>query len=631
MAVYIDGWLRIEGGVLKKTLVTAPETPVFYGIPEVQMYNQTADPDIALKDGVVFRIYYLNDITNFPHAGNWIDPQENEVDLGLLEANWTLFQEDLSNLDLHIESSKIGKDGNEYYRAPIAVPDSAVIFYSGSSLRKLAEGSVVGVTSYDPNMMSLILIEKLEGPKTVAISAEYKGPAIPISESWSTNDLMVYRIFEDGTQAVIKQGYTIDPADRIVHNVGSNVYQIKYEYVINSTSYNFVAGIVVQGEKKVVGIEASYIGPNVVPGKQISIANVRVIARFSDNSSTEVPTRNVAFVNGLVMPDNPTVSPRYNGNGSIEFEVYYKGHTAQMLVPVFDVSTSMLVAYYNGPSVEIGERWQQKYAKVSIYHRQPDGTISQSDKIKYGSSEWGSLSFSPMEIDHEGINDIVVTFTRTDGATLTTSMIVVGIRPETILTGIQAEYTGPAVPPGKSYALERVIVRAIYSKGGTSGDIVHVTNFTVNNNVIPKDTTANSVTFIVSYTERNGSIIGGTYTDRIEVPVLHMGDTTEDGYQAITLDKMYPEAERQNNRYRGPAESRKHMRIYSMLKKNIERLYAIYEGLENEYNDVVAGMSDGSLAKYASLNTIRHIDRIADKWIKCPDFSSGNYKESENE
>lgn len=636
MAVFIDGWLRLEGPVLSKTLSTAPNTPVFYGTPEVQMYNQTADPDIALKDGVVYRIYYLNDANSFPNADTWLEPGTDEVNLDLLEQNWSLFQLDVSNLDRTIDSNKIGKDGNEYYKIPIAISRPAVIFYSGSSLRKLADGSITGVTSYDPSMMVLVLVERIETPKIIAISAEYRGPAIPVGEAWSTNDLNVYVIYEDGNRADIRQGYTVDPANRIVNNIGSNVFKVNYTYTINNGSTtNFTAGVVVPGEKKLTGITATYVGANVVPGQQINLSNVRVIATFTDSSSAEIPTRSVTFSNGLVMPDNPLTSPRYNSNNNtVEFEVYYKGFTSDMRVPVFDISTSTLVAYYNGPSVEVGERWQQKYAKISIYHKQQDGTISQADKIKYGTSEWSSLTFSPATIEHVGVNDILVTFTRQDGSSLSTTMIIVGIEPQTILTGIQAEYTGPAVAPGKTYSLERVLVLAVYSKGGTSGDVVQVTNFTVDSNIIPKDTpeTAQSVFFTVTYTERNASVTGTrTYTATIEVPVLHLGETTEDGYQAITLNKMYPEASRQNNRYRGPAESRKHMRIYAMIRKNIQRLYSIYEGLENEYNNVIDGMSDGSLAKYASLNTIRHIERVADGWINCPNFATGVYEESENE
>ena len=565
MAVFTIGWCRVEGMPipdLEKEYGTFTNLPsgqkVFYGTPEIQINNP-----ISIVNGCVYKIVPL---TEFGY--NTI----LEVD-----ANFATLQNKIQTYDKTIDTDH----GSIYYWEPFTVNESCVIYHADSTKKTFDNAA-------------LILIDQHATPEIIAITGSYKGGGVPVGEEFDTKMLELYVIYADGNKARLLDNYTTDPADKIITVVGSNVVKINYT---TPTGKALTTTVIVEGIKNLQGITALYDGPHVGFGNEALRKYFIVVAQYSDGSSATVT--DFSFPSGNIVSET---------NGGV-LQIYYKGFYTDVVVPTYAVSTSRLMAYYNGPNVEVGHDFDIKYCKIKIYYASADGLHDRYEDI-----DPSLCTFSTTMVDHEGVNQITVQYVGQAGP-VNTVMVVIGIKPETVLTFIEAQYTGPEIVVGKSYNAERVICKAHYS----NGSIVQIRNFSLNSNVVqyigPNE-------YIVTYKEKDITV-----TTTVTVIGLPKDSTTESGYSPVSLQNNYPEATRLNNRYRGPAEARKHDNVANMIQENLLALYNIFANIEQNFNELIESVNGNNSIKVRTLNEVQHIEDTQYKWMHDERFAEGKYKQ----
>lgn len=565
MAVFTIGWCRVEGMPipdLEKEYGTFTNLPsgqkVFYGTPEIQINNP-----ISIVNGCVYKIVPL---TEFGYSTIL------EVD-----ANFATLQNQLQTYDKTVDTDH----GSIYYWEPFTVNESCVIYHADSTKKTF-------------DNVALILIDQHATPEIIAITGSYKGGGVPVGEEFDTKMLELYVIYADGNKARLLDNYTTDPADKIITVVGSNVVKINYTTL---TGKALTTTVIVEGIKNLQGITALYDGPHVGFGNEALRKYFIVVAQYSDGSSATVT--DFSFPSGNIVSET---------NGGV-LQIYYKGFYTDVVVPTYAVSTSRLIAYYNGPNVEVGHDFDIKYCKIKIYYASVDGLHDRYEDI-----DPSLCTFSTTMVDHEGVNQITVQYVGQAGP-VNTVMVVIGIKPETVLTFIEAQYTGPEIVIGKSYSAERVICKAHYS----NGSIVQIRNFSLNSNVVqyvgPNE-------YTVTYKEKDITV-----TTTITVMGLPKDSTTESGYSPVSLQNNYPEATRLNNRYRGPVEARKHDNIDKMIQENLLVLYNIFANIEQNFNELVESVNGNNSIKVRTLNEVQHIEDTQYKWMHDERFAEGKYKQ----
>lgn len=565
MAVFTIGWCRVEGMPipdLEKEYGTFTNLPsgqkVFYGTPEIQINNP-----ISIVNGCVYKIVPL---TEFGYSTIL------EVD-----ANFATLQNQLQTYDKTVDTDH----GSIYYWEPFTINESCVIYHADSTKKTF-------------DNVALILIDQHATPEIIAITGSYKGGGVPVGEEFDTKMLELYVIYADGNKARLLDNYTTDPADKIITVVGSNVVKINYT---TPTGKALTTTVIVEGIKNLQGITALYDGPHVGFGNEALRKYFIVVAQYSDGSSATVT--DFSFPSGNIVSET---------NGGV-LQIYYKGFYTDVVVPTYAVSTSRLIAYYNGPNVEVGHDFDIKYCKIKIYYASADGLHDRYEDI-----DPSLCTFSTTMVDHEGVNQITVQYVGQAGP-VNTVMVVIGIKPETVLTFIEAQYTGPEIVIGKSYSAERVICKAHYS----NGSIVQIRNFSLNSNVVqyvgPNE-------YTVTYKEKDITV-----TTTITVMGLPKDSTTESGYSPVSLQNNYPEATRLNNRYRGPVEARKHDNIDKMIQENLLALYNIFANIEQNFNELVESVNGNNSIKVRTLNEVQHIEDIQYKWMHDERFAEGKYKQ----
>lgn len=565
MAVFTIGWCRVEGMPipdLEKEYGTFTNLPsgqkVFYGTPEIQINNP-----ISIVNGCVYKIVPL---TEFGYSTIL------EVD-----ANFATLQNKIQTYDKTINTDH----GSIYYWEPFTVNESCVIYHADSTKKTFDNAA-------------LILVDQHATPEIIAITGSYKGGGVPVGEVFDTKMLELYVIYADGNKARLLDNYTTDPADKIITVVGSNVVKINYT---TPTGKALITTVIVEGIKNLQEITALYDGPYVGFGNEALRKYFIVVAQYSDGSSATVT--DFSFPSGNIVSET---------NGGV-LQIYYKGFYTNVTVPTYAVSTSRLMAYYNGPNVEVGHDFDINYCKIKIYYASADGLHDRYEDI-----DPSICIFSTTMVDHEGVNQITVQYVGQAGP-VNTVMVVIGIKPETVLTFIEAQYTGPEIVIGKSYSAERVICKAHYS----NGSIVQVRNFSLNSNIVQYIGTNE---YLVTYKEKDTTV-----TTTITVIGLPKDSTTESGYSPVSLQNNYPEATRLNNRYRGPAEARKHNNVDKMIQENILALYNIFENIEQNFNELVESVNGNNSIKVRTLNEVQHIEDTQYKWMHDERFAEGKYKQ----
>lgn len=566
MAIFTFGWCRTEGTPIPDlqkeygTFTNLPaSTKVFYGTPEIQIYNP-----YSTVNGCVYKIVPLSTF------GGYTTIQD-------IDANYSDILQGINNYDKTVDT----EHGSIYYYEPFVVEESCVIFHADSTR-----------TTFDQK--AIILIDQFATPEILTITAKYIGGPVPIGEKFDLDNMQIYAIYSDGNKALIKQGYTVEPEDQIITVLGSNVVKITY---VTPTGNIYQASVIVEGVKNLVGIQAFYDGPAVSYGQEALKKYFVTVAQYSDGSSATVTE--FSFPSGNVVSET---------NGGI-ITIFYKGFYTDVEVPTYEVSSSRLIAFYNGPNVEVGNPFDTKYAQIKIYYKSADEINSYYEDI-----DPDLCIFSTTMVDHEGVNQILVQYVGKAGP-VSTYMIVIGIKPEVQLNFIEAEYTGPEIIQGKSYSIERVIVKAHYS----NGDVVQVKNFSVNSNIV------NFVglnEYEVTYKEKDTTV-----TTTFGVIGIERDSTSDTNYTPISLQNHYPEATRVNHRYRGPAEGMKNDKVNMMIFENIAALYKVFRDIEIAFNELSDAVGNNNAIKYRTLNNIERLEDGVDKWLNDDRFTTGKYVE----
>lgn len=572
MATVAYGWCRVEGALVRDTqsaygyTLTSPiaSERVFYGRPSVQIYNRE-----SAVFGVAYKVVPISELAGYASV--------SDIDL-----NYASFQTALNNYSRTIN---IGDSTNaaQLYYEEFTIDESSVIFYDDSTRGEFRYHAVV-------------YVDKDLAPPVLRITAKYVGPPVAVDLAFDTDDLRVYAEFEDGSTERVVTGYTIDPLNRVVTKVGTNVFKIGF---IDNTGYSFPpVPVSVQGVKRLVGIYGVYDGPSLYKGQTIERRYLTIVAQYSDGSSGTVTS--YGFPNGNVLGNSSQVAISYNGQRCF------------VDIPTYTVSTSRLVAFYTGPNIEVDSKNPQEFdttqTKVQIYYESSDGIHSGWENV-----DSQLCTFTPTTVDHEGINYVTVQFIGRSGP-VSCQMMVIGISPEVTMTKLSAVYNGPAVVQGKPYSTERVTVKAYYSDGTTA---IIKNGFTCNKYIV-ENPGINE--YLCRYTHRAPSGNDVTLEATFTVLGLERDDTSESGYAPVALDNHYPEATRYNNRFRGPAESYKHQHMSDMIAENIVALYKLFASIEGQYNELVKNVEDANAIKYQSINQVNTLNDGIKEIMTNPKF-----------
>lgn len=574
MSVIWNEWCRIEGmkipdlGKEYGVFAQLPtDTTVYYGAPEIQIYNQT-----SAINGIVYKVVKITELDALYDS------------IKMIDANYSTLQQKITTYDKTIDTST-STNSAIYYYEPFVVEESSVIFYADS-------------TSSVFNKCTVILIDKYATPKIITIAAKYTGNPVPVGDEVNEKDIEVLAIYADGNQVLIKEGYEVDPNDLKITTVKSNIFNIKYS---DKDGTEFQSQIAVQGMKKLIGIYAIYSGPALSHHQTIQRKHITVVAKYSDNTSATVT--DYTFPNGNDMTEDG------------KCDIYYRGFYATIEIEKYNISDSRLMAYYTGPNIEVGHNFDTTKCNIKIYYQSSDGLHS-----KYENVPTELCTFVPVTIEHEGINQITVSYEGELGI-VSTQMIVIGIKPEVVLNFIEAEYTGPEIMVGKTYSLEKVIVKAHFS----DGTITTIKNgFTVATNIV---SLVGINEYQVTYKDRQSKVTKAT---TFTVKGLPKDNTTQNNINEIIINNNYPEATRLNHRYRGPAESRKNDDVNFMIFSNVDTLYKLFASIEKSYNDLIEKTNNDNSIKYKSLNSVNNLTRSVDNYLHEERFSTGKYVKKED-
>lgn len=580
--VRTSGWCRVEGceisnldreyGVLHN--IPNNEQHIYYGHPEIQIENP-----YSTTHSVVYCVKPIDTAFGYPKI--------NDID-----DNWNQFVSNIQTwMDSHYVDTSDPDTGYYYVGKPFNVSKSSVIFYDDSS-----KSSTAGARY---NYYSIVLVDEHAVANVINITAKYKGDAIPVGEELDTNQLEVVAQYDNGNEVKIDNHngstpYTLEPADKIVTQLGANVFEVYYidpEGDVNKTTFT------VQGVRNLQSIAGYWDGGMVAYGKEAQKKFFVVIGHYSDN--TESTITDFEFPNGNIVTET--------NDGLID--IFYKGRTCQIQVTPFKVKLSRLIAYYNGPQVEVNHNFQKSYVQVKIYYS-AENNVGNS---YYETVDIENCEISDTLVSKEGVNTYNISYEGQLGV-ITTSFTVVGFVPDLKPTDMQVTYTGPGIYQGKTFDLERVICNIYYN----DGTIKTVKDFVVNTNII-HNVGPNVIT--VTYNENST-----TLTEEIIVNGLENDSTTNNNIFPTSLNNNYPRATILNNRYRGPAEGVKTNNYARMIIKNIQELYSLFTDIEKQYNQIISDTAGDASIKITALNNILFIQNQLDAILKDDHYTTGIYK-----
>ena len=454
------------------------------------------------------------------------------------------------------------------YTEPFVITESSVICYN--------DAYELGLTK-----VVVVLKDDYLNPDLTGITAVYDGPTVAMDEEFEYTYLTVTGIFNDGHTSQLMPGtFTVtrksdNVETRVINSLGTNQFTATVKYGDNT----FQADFAVIGVKRLVGVTATYDGPNVALNKSPLKRDFVVCAQYSDGSASTVT--DWSFLHGGKVTEH--------NNGILT--IYYMGFTCDVSVTYYNTDPTQLKAYYSGPDVEKGKQFSLEYLTVKIYYQNVSDVT--------GNAYWevldpGTYTVDTQNITLEGDNIITVTYVTNNGTTLTTTFIVKGFVAKAYVAYITAEYDGPPVPVGKYYNVNKVVVKAYWS----NGDISTVKGFNVDKTKIEQ---VGDNIFTAVYKQKTCEFI---------VPGLSAEDTNATNYTPTQVELKYPEATKVNHRYRGPMESVKFDEYNKFVFENINKLFDIYNSLEKTYNTI---SSDSESLFNTSTKVLGTISIIEDK------------------
>lgn len=547
-----NNWYRLEGCIL-------PTSEYNYSSSNISILNK-------------YDIWYTNVEIRFqnPLSENYVHGV-NYKTRTFSEYGFTTINEIADNFDTvynQMLNDMAENQGALTYNEPFVITESSIICYNDA---------------YEMGLTKVIVILKDDylNPDLTGITAIYDGPSVAIDEEFEYTYLTVTGIFSDGHTSQLTPGsFTVirkldNKETRIINALGTNQFTATIKYGDNT----FQADFTIIGVKRLIGISATYDGPNVALNKTPFKRDFVVCAKYSDNSTSTVTEW--SFLNdGKITAQNKGI-----------LTIYYLGFTCNVTVTYYNTDPTQLKAYYSGPNVEKGKQFSLEYLTVKIYYQNISSVT--------GTAYWEVLdpstyTVNTQNITLEGDNIITVTYITNNGTTLTTTFIVKGFIAKAYIAYITAEYDGPPVPVGKYYNTNKVIVKAYWS----NGDISTVKNFNVDKTKI--ENIGDNI-FTALFKQKTCEFV---------VPGLTKEDTSITNYTPTQVELEYPEASKLNHRYRGPMESLKFDEYNKFIFENINKLFDIYNFLEKTYNII---SSDSESLFNTSTKVLGTVSIIEDK------------------
>lgn len=452
--------------------------------------------------------------------------------------------------------------GALFYSTPLVLTESCVICYNDALEENLSRYLVV-------------LKDGVIRPMTT-ILVSYDGPSVTVGEAFNQEYLKVTGYYDDGNKTEIISGnYTVLDSDGNVSDVvtafGSNIFTVKVVYGENTFTANFV----VDGLRKINDIQAIYTGKPVALNKKPKKKDIIVTVNYSDGFSSTVTD--------WTYSDGNTVTSVNQGI----LGIYYLGFTCNVNINYYAPLPTQLKAFYNGPKVEVGKEFLLEYLTVKIYYQDDIGQNSYWEKLN---NNYYTLDTQTILLEKDNV--ITVTYTTNNGDVLTTNFIVEGFIPEKEITYITAEYIGPPVRLNKAFNPERVVCKAHWN----NNTVTNITDFSVDKTYI--DTIgANEIT--LTYMENTCTFI---------VTGVEPENTTEDSYSPTQVELVYPEMTKMNHRRRGPMESEKYENYNKFVYDNINKLFDIFNELEESYKKMYSDTNSIQNVGANVLNTCNIID-----------------------
>ena len=215
-----DGWCRIEGMVipdLKETyggpFTSIPDnTNIYYGAPEVQIFNK-----YSLVNGIVYKVVPISELSGF-------------TTIQMIDSGYVKLQNDIAVYNKTVDISD-AVNSAQYYYEPFVVDESSVIFYADSTKTKF-------------DKFAIIYVDKYATPSIVTVSAKYIGNPVPVGDKFSLDDIRLHVIYADGNMALVKEGFTVEPEDRIITHLNSNIVKVKY---VTPKNIEYVTQVAIEG------------------------------------------------------------------------------------------------------------------------------------------------------------------------------------------------------------------------------------------------------------------------------------------------------------------------------------------------------------------------------------------------
>ena len=547
-----NNWYRLEGCILP-----------------ISEYNYSSS-NISVLSG--YDIWYTNVEIRFqnPSSENYVHGV-NYKTRTFAEYGITTIDEIADNFNTvypQMLNDMAENQGALTYTEPFVITESSVICYN--------DAYELGLTK-----VVVVLKDDYLNPDLTGITAVYDGPTVAMVEEFEYTYLTVTGIFNDGHTSQLMPGtFTVtrksdNVETRVINSLGTNQFTATVKYGDNT----FQADFAVIGVKRLVGVTATYDGPNVALNKSPLKRDFVVCAQYSDGSASTVT--DWSFLHGGKVTEH--------NNGILT--IYYMGFTCDVSVTYYNTDPTQLKAYYSGPDVEKGKQFSLEYLTVKIYYQNVSDVT--------GNAYWevldpGTYTVDTQNITLEGDNIITVTYVTNNGTTLTTTFIVKGFVAKAYVAYITAEYDGPPVPVGKYYNVNKVVVKAYWS----NGNISTVKGFNVDKTKIEQ---VGDNIFTAVYKQKTCEFI---------VPGLSAEDTNATNYTPTQVELKYPEATKVNHRYRGPMESVKFDEYNKFVFENINKLFDIYNSLEKTYNTI---SSDSESLFNTSTKVLGTISIIEDK------------------
>lgn len=523
-----ENWYRLEGCILptseynysSSNISVLSGYDIWYTNVEIRMQNPTSE--------------------NYVHGVNYKTRTFSEYGFTTIDE----IADNFSTVYPQMLNDMADNEGALTYSEPFVITESSVICFNDA---------------YEMGLTRVIVVLKDDylNPDLTGITAVYDGPTVAMDEEFEYTYLTVTGIFSDGHTSQLMPGtFTVtrksdNTETRVINALGTNQFTAIVTYGDNT----FQADFAVIGVKRLVGVSATYDGPNVALNKSPLKRDFVVCAEYSDGSASTVT--DWSFLNG---------SKITAANGGV-LTIYYLGFTCDVNVMYYNTDPTQLKAYYTGPEVERGKDFSLNYLTVKIYYQNVSDVAGNA---YWETLEPGTYTVDTQHIALEGDNIITVTYITNNNTVLTTTFVVKGFIAKAYIAYITAEYDGPPVPVGKYYNTNKVIVKAYWS----NGDVSTIKGFNVDKTKI---TEVGDNTFTAIYKQKTCEFI---------VIGLAQEDTSTTTYAPTQVDLKYPEATRLNHRYRGPMESLKFDEYNQFVFENINRLFDIYNSLEKTYNNI---------------------------------------------